>query len=84
MATTFPRQDWQRVEPGEVAMDAAKLDAAREVCTRWGLRSTVIARYGDEGPEYKSGTIFATTGADPELALAYKLARKLGLLPVKP
>jgi aspartate/methionine/tyrosine aminotransferase len=50
-----------------------------------GLRSTVIARCGDEGHEYKSGTIFATTGADEELALAYKLARAVGLLPgVKP
>lgn len=47
-----------------------------------GLNSTVIARYGDEGHEYKSGVIFHAR--DPDLGLAYRLARKLGLLPVSP
>ena len=30
MMATFPKQDWQRVEPDDVSMDAAKLDAARK------------------------------------------------------
>jgi hypothetical protein len=39
---------------------------------------TVIARYGNDGPDYKSGLFAADT--DPELSLAKKLAEKLGLV----
>ena len=41
-------------------------------------RPTVIARYGDDGPEYRSGICF--TYIDPELARAYALAVDRGLL----
>lgn len=51
--------------------------------TVWDLyhcakRPTVIARYGDEGPSYKSGLQFAKQ--DSELALAEKLAIEKGLI----
>jgi len=38
---------------------------------------TVIARYGDDGPDYKSGMVAAQV--DAELRLALKLARALKL-----
>ena len=41
---------------------------------------TVIARYGNDGPEYKSGLIFSKQGIDPELTVAYQLATEQGLL----
>lgn len=49
-------------------------------CPQKGM-PTVIARYGDEGHEYKSGLIFAD-GTDPELTKAAELARALGLIPI--
>ena len=42
------------------------------------ITTTVIARYGDEGREYKSGLCFV--GVDPELTQAYKLAQLRGLV----
>lgn len=38
------------------------------------IRTTVIARYGDKGPEYASGLEVARTGKMPELAAALKRA----------
>lgn len=55
-------------------------------CTKQGENlPTVIARYGDDPDEYKSGIRFgdgSTEPVDEELALAVKLARKMGLLPI--
>ncbi len=48
-------------------------------CPQPGLSMpTVIARYGDRGPDYKSGLPLADV--DPELALARDLAQAAGLL----
>jgi hypothetical protein len=44
-----------------------------------GFTNTVIARYGNDGPEYMSGMIFAINGHNPNLVEAYKRANLLGL-----
>lgn len=48
------------------------------VCAREGVIDTVIARYGNDGPEYSSGLIFATRGIIPELVEALNRAKKRG------
>lgn len=42
---------------------------------------TVIARFGPDGPDYKSGMEMATRGTDPHLVEARRRALELGLLP---
>jgi hypothetical protein len=42
------------------------------------LNATVIARFSDSGPDYKSGLVLADV--DPELAEAKRLAIERGLL----
>lgn len=42
--------------------------------------STVIARYGDDGPDYVSGMIAARAGAHPALVRALELAKVNGYL----
>jgi hypothetical protein len=49
-------------------------------CARKGAIDTVIARYGDDGPAYASGLIFALRGLIPELVEAFLRARKKGLV----
>lgn len=46
------------------------------VCQKAG--GTVVARYGDDGPDYVSGLVAGKTGAHPALAHAYALARQAG------
>lgn len=41
---------------------------------------TPIARHGNEGPEYRSGMVFAELGTDPVLVEALKRARAAALL----
>lgn len=41
---------------------------------------TVIVRYGDDGPEYSSGMIFADQGMNPALVEAKRRADLKGLL----
>jgi hypothetical protein len=48
-------------------------------CARNGKIDTVIARYGDKGPEYASGLLFAIHGTTPELVEAFLRARAKGL-----
>ncbi len=43
-----------------------------------GGRPTLIARYGDDGPEYKSGIRF--TGLDPHITEAFDRAKERGLV----
>lgn len=46
------------------------------VCTKKAaLKASIIARYGNDAPEYKSSPAFYAAGPDPELSLAFKLAR---------
>ncbi len=48
----------------------------------WGDRgcvSTVIARYGNKGPDYNSGNIFAERGLIPQLVEALARAEERGL-----
>jgi hypothetical protein len=52
-------------------------------CLEFDSRPTVVARYGDEGPDYGSGMIFADQGAVPELVEAKRRAVERGL-PVTP
>ena len=40
---------------------------------------TVIARYGNDGPEYKSGIAFGMHGLDPELAEAWERVKMMRL-----
>jgi hypothetical protein len=48
-------------------------------CEQGGAYPTVIARYGDDGPEYQSGLVFAHSGQIPELVEAMNRAAELGL-----
>lgn len=46
------------------------------VCTKkTALKASIIARWGDDAPDYKSAPAFYADGPDPELSLAFKLAR---------
>ena len=45
-------------------------------CDKW---PTVVARYGDDGPEYTSGMEFAERGLTPSLVEAMKRAEMIGL-----
>lgn len=49
------------------------------VCARNNVMDTVIHRYGNDGPEYGSGLIFAQKGLIPELVEALKRAQALGM-----
>jgi len=40
---------------------------------------TVIARFSDDGPDYKSGLEFAKKGIIPELVEAYTRAKDIGI-----
>lgn len=44
------------------------------------FETTVIARFGSDGPQYSSGLAFAFTGRSPELTLAAARAFRDGLL----
>lgn len=50
-------------------------------CPQGGHRPTVIARYGDDGPDYKSGIQGADF--DPHLGRAKRLSQERGLLILK-
>lgn len=47
-------------------------------CEQGGMGPTLIARWGDEGPDYKSGMVLA--GIDNEITRALDLAIGMGLL----
>lgn len=47
-------------------------------CTQGGIAKTIIARYGDDGPEYMSG--LGLVDLEPVLMVAKQLAIKRGLL----
>ena len=48
-------------------------------CAQGGAFPTVMARYGNEGSEYKSGMIFADRGLNPHLVEAKRRAQERGL-----
>tara|TARA_R110000772_G_scaffold2410_2_gene8453 strand:- start:68765 stop:68983 length:219 start_codon:yes stop_codon:yes gene_type:complete len=45
-----------------------------------GIGTTVISRFGDNGPDYSSGMIFATEDGDPNLFEAKKRAIEKGYI----
>lgn len=49
------------------------------VCANDGKANTVIARYGDEGPQYISGLIFAHRNLTQSLVEAKRRAEELGI-----
>lgn len=49
------------------------------VCVRDNIADTVIARHGNNGPDYSSGLIFAHRNLIPELVEAMKRAEALGI-----
>lgn len=49
------------------------------LCEQGGIEKTVIARFGDDGPEYRSGMAFSF-GASALLTLARELAEARGLV----
>jgi len=48
-------------------------------CVKQPTGSTVIARYGSNDHEYKSGMVFAD-GMDPDLTIAKRMAQMKGLM----
>ena len=44
-------------------------------CDQWGLEETVVARFGDDGPDYMSGMAIAEQ-CPPDHPLAVALARR--------
>jgi hypothetical protein len=53
------------------------------VCRDQALGPSIIARYGDEGANYKSLPSVVVDGvADPELNLGFKLALEAGHIPM--
>jgi len=49
-------------------------------CPQGGERPTIIARFGDDGPEYTSGMTFALNGSSEPLVIALRLAVEMGLV----
>lgn len=48
-------------------------------CARNGVIDTVIHRFGNDGPEYGSGLLFAQRNLIPELVEALRRAKALGM-----
>ena len=63
---------------------SALVRSSRETGYEWRASKrglpTVIARYGNDGPDYMSGMEFGKTGQIEELHVAYNLAQEKGLL----
>lgn len=76
-----PSTDTREVHPKD---DRTTWSKATEIdlyyCPEQRPYPTVIARYGPDGPQYKSGLLFGQFELDPDLTEAYKRAISYGLL----